>query len=87
MVKVKSSIPGLEYPSGRDDTLKTGKAFLDGRRHDDGAEGLWRIRNALYDLNGFIKSHPGGDEWLQLTRGTDITEAFEVSHSVALKVN
>lgn len=78
MRKLKSSIPGLGYPSGRDDKLKTSKGFLDGRRRDDGAEGLWRIRNGLYDLNEFIKSHPGGEEWLQLTRGTDITEVFEV---------
>ncbi len=24
--------------------------------------------------------HPGGEEWLKLTQGTDITDAFEVHH-------
>ncbi|CAH0605493.1 unnamed protein product [Chrysodeixis includens] len=47
---------------------------------DDGAEGLWRIHDKLYDLTSFIKRHPGGEEWLELTKGTDITEAFESHH-------
>ena len=79
MAKMKSTISGLQYPSGRDHFLKTGFGFLDGRRKDDGAEGLWRIRNKLYDLDSFIESHPGGSEWLKMTKGTDITEAFEVN--------
>lgn len=48
---------------------------------DDGSEdGLWRIRNSLYDLTDFIKIHPGGPDWLNLTKDTDITEAVEVHH-------
>ena len=78
--KVQSSIEGLLYPSGRDVLMKTGYGFLEGRRKDDGAEGLWRIKNKLYDLESFVDSHPGGAEWLRLTKGTDITEAFEVRH-------
>lgn len=27
-----------------------------------------------------MKNHPGGQEWLEMTRGTDITEAFESCH-------
>lgn len=75
---LRSSITGLESPTGRNDFFKTGYGFLEGRRKDDGAEGLWRIKNKLYDLESFVKNHPGGEEWLILTRGTDITEAFEV---------
>jgi hypothetical protein len=78
MDKLKSTIPGLIYPPGRDNFLKTSFSFLEGRKKTDGAEGLWRIGNNLYDLEEFIKSHPGGPEWLQITRGTDITEAFQV---------
>lgn len=54
--------------------------WLESRRADDNAEGLWRVHNGLYDLTDFIKWHPGGPDWIQLTKGTDITEAFEVHH-------
>uniref|UniRef100_A0A1A9X0P9 Cytochrome b5 heme-binding domain-containing protein n=1 Tax=Glossina brevipalpis TaxID=37001 RepID=A0A1A9X0P9_9MUSC len=47
---------------------------------DDDAEGLWRIHDKLYDLSSFIKHHPGGAFWLEQTKGTDITEAFEIHH-------
>lgn len=78
MEKVESSIPGLGPLPGRNDRLKTAYTFLEGRRQVDGAEDLWRIRNNLYDLEGFAKIHPGGEEWIRLTKGTDITEIFEV---------
>ena len=78
MEKIESTIPGLRYPSGRDDPLKSGQGFLEGKKTDDGAEGLWRIKDKLYDLVDWINIHPGGAEWINLTRGTDITEAFEV---------
>ncbi|XP_033219857.1 cytochrome b5-related protein [Belonocnema kinseyi] len=80
MEKFLSTVPGLKYPTGRKDFLKTGHGFIEGRRIDDGAEGLWRIRNGLYDLGKWVKIHPGGSEWLTLTKGTDITEAFETHH-------
>ncbi|CAB0032075.1 unnamed protein product [Trichogramma brassicae] len=76
--KLQSSIPGMRYPSGRDHFLKTAWGFLEGRRQDDGAEGLWRVHDGLYDLESFAASHPGGAEWIAMTKGTDITEAFEV---------
>ncbi len=28
----------------------------------------------------FMEEHPGGSRWLEVTRGTDITELFECSH-------
>nr|AEE62418.1 unknown [Dendroctonus ponderosae] len=46
----------------------------------DRAEGLWRVHDGLYDLTDFIQKHPGGSEWLELSKGLDITEAFEVHH-------
>ncbi|XP_055539793.1 cytochrome b5-related protein-like isoform X2 [Wyeomyia smithii] len=70
-----------KYPSYRDDLLlKTPHFWLEGRREDDGAEGLWRIHDTLYDLTDFAARHPGGPSWIQLTKGTDITELFETHH-------
>lgn len=54
--------------------------WLAAKRDEDGAEGLWRIDNKLYDLINFIQRHPGGSDWLTLTKGTDITELFETHH-------
>lgn len=54
--------------------------WLDGKRMDDNAEGLWRVHDKLYDLKEFIAIHPGGSEWIKLTEGTDITEQFETHH-------
>lgn len=71
-------MPGLAHLEVRKHFKKTSMGFLEARRKVDGAEGLWRIRNSLYDLQTFLKSHPGGAEWLSLTKGTDITELFEV---------
>lgn len=57
-----------KYPSFRKSSLKTVYRWLEGKRQDDGAEGLWRIHDDLYDLTDFIDSHPGGAEWLRLTK-------------------
>ncbi|XP_041970441.1 cytochrome b5-related protein-like [Aricia agestis] len=74
------SFPQLKYPSLRDDFLKDAIRWLKGKALDDGAEGLWRVHDKLYDFTTFMKKHPGGEEWLELTKGTDITEAFEAHH-------
>lgn len=50
------------------------------KRHDDNLGPYWRVHNKLYDLSDFIQKHPGGPDWLQFTKGIDITEAFEASH-------
>lgn len=39
---------------------------------------LWRVGDNLYDLSEF--NHPGGQNLLEMSRGTDITEAFESHH-------
>jgi len=70
----------FKYPSNRDAPWKSGDKWLDGKRCDDGAEGLWRVHDNLYDLTDFVKKHPGGPMWLELTKGTDVTEAFECHH-------
>lgn len=53
---------------------------MDGKRIDDNAEGLWRVHDKIYDLTEFIDHHPGGSQWLQTTKGIDITEQFETHH-------
>lgn len=78
MNELKSSIPGLVYLPTRDHS-KSPDGFLEGRKQIDGAKNLWRINNRLYNLDEFINNHPGGAEWITLTRGTDITELFEVN--------
>ncbi|XP_022905147.2 cytochrome b5-related protein-like [Onthophagus taurus] len=75
----KSSL-GFKYPSLRDCHLKTCDNWLEGKRIDDNINGLWRIHDKLYDFSDFINLHPGGKDWLILTKGTDITEAFECHH-------
>ncbi|CAG2053689.1 unnamed protein product [Timema podura] len=80
-VPLASSLPGLwKYPTNRDAPLKSGILWLEGKREDDGAEGLWRVHDDLYDVSTFVDKHPGGADWLKLTKGTDITEAFESHH-------
>merc|ERR1719419_22083 len=73
--------PGDKYPSHRDDFVwKPATQWLRAKRLDDECDGLWRIHDDLYDLSSFEKSHPGGMDWLALTKGTDCTEAFETFH-------
>lgn len=42
--------------------------WIESRRQDDNAEGLWRVHDKLYDLTEFIRLHPGGSDWIQLTK-------------------
>ncbi|CAG4992213.1 unnamed protein product [Parnassius apollo] len=74
------SFPQLKYPSLRDSGIRDPVQWLSGKVLDDGADGLWRVHDKLYDLTSFVEKHPGGEEWLELTKGTDITEAFETHH-------
>lgn len=58
-------------------------SYFLGKRKDDNIDpNLWRVYDRLYDLNDFIDKHPGGSDWLKITRGMDITESFEASHVV-----
>lgn len=42
--------------------------WLKEKQDTDGAEGLWRIDNELYDFSEFINKHPGGRDWILLTK-------------------
>lgn len=41
---------------------------MQSRQKDDNAEGLWRVHDTLYDLTNFISLHPGGADWIKLTK-------------------
>ncbi|KAK5641851.1 hypothetical protein RI129_010398 [Pyrocoelia pectoralis] len=78
--KIPSSSIGFKYPTNRNSPSKSATTWLSGKRADDDAENLWRVHDNLYDLNEFINVHPGGPQWLELTKGTDVTELFETHH-------
>ncbi|XP_067622953.1 cytochrome b5-related protein [Eurosta solidaginis] len=79
----KKSGIATKYPSYRNFKLITTKGWQLGKRVDDEAEGLWRIHDGIYDFTDFISNHPGGEFWLEESKGMDITEAFE-SHHITL---
>lgn len=65
----------------------THQRWLDSKRDDDNVEnGLWRINDTLYDLSQFIDKHPGGPDWLKMTKGHDITELFFSHHLQTEKI-
>jgi hypothetical protein len=66
--RVKYTTIVNKYPSFRDDVIKGCWKWLEGRREDDNAEGLWRVHNKLYNLKDFAVKHPGGKEWIYLTK-------------------
>ncbi|KAJ0178869.1 hypothetical protein K1T71_005644 [Dendrolimus kikuchii] len=78
--KRQVSFPQLKYPILRDLEPKFAHNWILGKQQQDGAEGLWRIHNDLYDFTSFIIAHPGGSQWLEITKGTDVTEQFETHH-------
>lgn len=59
---------GLKYPRNRDHPLKNGYLWIEDKKATDGAEGLWRILDNLYDFQDFVKTHPGGSMWLEITK-------------------
>lgn len=67
-VEIHQSSLGFKYPHNRDIPLKIGDLWLEGKRHDDDTDGLWRVHDDLYDLTEFVKKHPGGAFWLQATK-------------------
>jgi len=80
MAPKSSSFPGLvHYPTNRDIWAKSSVNWLEGRRQDDGAEGLWRIHDHLYDFSTFIDAHPGGPDWLQLTKVSRISVIAKIN--------
>lgn len=63
-----TSWPEWPYPQWRNKKILSTNNWLEGRQSDDGAEDLWRVHDELYDLTDFISRHPGGSDWLTLTK-------------------
>lgn len=52
------------------------------KEHNSGKSCWMVVHNKVYDVTDFLSEHPGGEEILLETAGTDATEAFEdVGHS------
>jgi len=66
--KIKYTTIVNKYPSFRDEAIKSCWRWLEGRQEDDNAEGYWRVHDKLYNLSDFIKNHPGGSEWIALSK-------------------
>jgi linoleoyl-CoA desaturase len=43
---------------------------------------MWLIHGKMYNLDGFLKTHPGGSLMLEATRGEDATASFESYHAM-----
>lgn len=65
--EIKSTL-GFKNPTLRNHFLNLDELWLDDKRANDDAENLWRIHNNLYDFTNFINLHPGGKDWLLLTK-------------------
>lgn len=50
------------------EVFQSGNQWLEAKQKEDGAEGMWRIHDDLYDFTEFIKRHPGGPDWLKMTK-------------------
>lgn len=57
-----------KYPSTRNSFVNGSWKWIEGKRADDNAEGLWRVHDKLYDLTSFVAKHPGGEFWLTITK-------------------
>lgn len=69
---VPPSSLGIVPPKTRYKGFKlSGDLWLKDKQDTDGAEGLWRIGDELYDFKDFIARHPGGPDWLTLTKVTE----------------
>ena len=49
------------------------KRERDAQLWDTDNSNYWIVENKLYDLNSFVDQHPGGKNWLTMTKGKDVT--------------
>jgi hypothetical protein len=65
----QSSLPGLwKFPTYRKELIKYALLWMEGKKVDDNTCGLWRIHDGLYDFSEWIYKHPGGSDWLEITK-------------------
>lgn len=60
--------------------------WLQSRQKDDNAEGFWRVHDTLYDLTDFIDRHPGGVDWIKLTKVRCKLPRFDHSNCLILRL-
>jgi hypothetical protein len=76
---MQSSLPGLwKYPTYRKEQVKYAQLWMEGKKIDDNTCGLWRIHDGLYDFTEWIYKHPGGSDWLQITKVHPIKFCFDL---------
>lgn len=64
-----SSWPFWSNTLSTDNTIKSADDWIEARRIEDGTDGqLWRIHDGLYNLDQWIQKHPGGPQWLEITK-------------------
>lgn len=51
-----------------DNNIKSADDWIKARQKEEGADELWRVHDGLYDLEKWIYSHPGGSQWLEITK-------------------
>jgi len=78
----RSSFPGLwKYPTYLKEPFKHAELWMEGKKVDDNTGGLWRVHDALYDFTDWVYKHPGGSDWLKLTKvGPIMSIPFIVHH-------
>lgn len=54
--------------SSTDRYIRSADGWIEARQKDDGTDGLWRVHDGLYDLRPWIRNHPGGPQWLEITK-------------------
>ena len=80
-VRARTGLPSRETSKGGDVwTWIREKSEYESKVGGAVKSNLWMVHGKWYDLQDFVKSHPGGSEWLLLTKGQDITEAYEAHH-------
>lgn len=72
-----SSWPVWSNIPSTDKNIKSADDWIEARQNDDGAEGLWRVHDGLYDLENWIPKHPGGSQWLQITKVVIVLSIFK----------
>lgn len=63
-----SSWPVWNNLKSTDYNIKSADDWIEARRKEDGADELWRVHDGLYDLEKWIHKHPGGTQWLEITK-------------------
>lgn len=64
-----SSWPFWSKIRSTNNTIKSVDDWIEARRKEDGTDGeLWRIHDGLYNLEHWIQKHPGGSQWLEITK-------------------